>query len=133
MMGKCMSKNNVVAITAHPKFRSVAALRAYLEGSQEDFGTKITLEDFNSQDPMVQQMLHDLNEWCVGLQNLSTIADECEQKLKGGLKKGDFYNLAGFPVIAPAPLHHMSRNLPGRNTIHLTTKYKRYEEPKDDA
>lgn len=127
-----MAKNNVVAIAVHPKFRSVAALRAYLESGQEDFGTKIRLEDFNSNDPAMQQMLADLNEWCVGLKNLNAIADQCEEKLKGGLKKGDFYDFCALPDTVPTPFHHMSRNWPGRTTIKLTNEFK-VRGPKDDA
>lgn len=117
-----MTKNNVVAITAHPKFRSVAALRAYLEGNQEDFGTKITLEDFNSNDPAVQQMLADLNDWCVGLQNLNTVADRCEQMFKGGLRRGEFSMISALPRRDRYPI-----------IVHNEIKYKRYEAPKDDA
>jgi len=131
-----MSKNNVVAIGTHPKFRSVAALREYLEGGDDKWGTHIDLErELNSDDPATRQMLYDLNEWCEGLKNLDTTMQQCEGMLREGLKKGDFYNLGALPSVflpGPTPLHHMSRNME-RNTIRLTNEYKVRETPRDDA
>lgn len=128
-----MSKDNVVSIGSHPKFRSVAALRAYLEGGQDDFGTKITLEDINSDDPAVRQMLEDLNDWCIGLQNLTNTADQCEAMLKNGMRKGEYYQFAAMPEPV-TPMHHMSRNWPGR-VMKKTVDFKISvpKVPRDDA
>lgn len=64
-----MSK--VVSIKAHPKYRDHASLRQYLAGGQDNFGTKVNMDDFFDLDnPEVQHQLKELNLWCEALKDI---------------------------------------------------------------
>jgi hypothetical protein len=116
-----MSK--VVSIKAHPKFRDVSAIRRYLSGSQEEFGTKVDLTDYyDLQNPEVQQQLKELNLWCEALKEMppgtlpkpklvdlsdvlllpSVVTGKLNAGLGIGLKKGDLTMFAAMPdPLAP--------------------------------
>ncbi|MNQ03280.1 hypothetical protein D3C85_159790 [compost metagenome] len=69
-----MSKNNVVSIKAHPKYRDVAELRRYL-AEMYDSGTKMEMPhvlDLNA--PELQEQLFELNAWAEALQGLTPIS-----------------------------------------------------------
>lgn len=67
-----MTKTNIVGINNHPKFRSVVALRDYLDNGQEPFGTKVSMDAFtNAKSPEEKAMLDELNAWCESIKGNS--------------------------------------------------------------
>jgi hypothetical protein len=61
----------VVSIKSHPKYRDHASLRQYLAGGQDNFGTKVNMDDFFDLDnPEVQHQLKELNLWCEALKDI---------------------------------------------------------------